>query len=86
MLAKINKNGFKKISDELMFEYLNLRFLSNFKEFKNLFSSNFPRICRRINYIYEFAFRNWRSGLRTKSKKLCFEMEYVFLKARSVMF
>ena len=40
MLAKIKEKGFKKISDELMFEYSNLRFLSIFKEFKSLLSSN----------------------------------------------
>ena len=33
MLAKI-KNGFKKISDDLMFEYSKLEFLYFFKEFK----------------------------------------------------
>ena len=31
MLVKNFKNGFKKISDELMFEYSNLGFLSIFK-------------------------------------------------------
>ena len=36
MLAKIKKNGSKKISDELMFEYSNLGFLYIFKEFKSL--------------------------------------------------
>ena len=40
MLAKIKKNEFKKISDEVMFEYSNLEFLSIFKEFKSLLSSN----------------------------------------------
>ena len=42
MLVKLKKNGFKKISDELMFEYSNLEFLSIFKEFKSLLSSDIP--------------------------------------------
>ena len=29
------KNEFKKISDEVLFEYSNLKFLSIFKEFKS---------------------------------------------------
>ena len=36
------KNGFKKIADELMFEYSNLGLLSIFKKFKSLLSSNIP--------------------------------------------
>ena len=36
------KNGFKKLSNKLMFEYSNLRFLSIFKEIKSLLSSNIP--------------------------------------------
>ena len=35
------KNEFKKISDELIFEYSNLGFLSIFKEFKGLLSSKY---------------------------------------------
>ena len=42
MLAKILKNGFQKISDELMFEYSNLGFLSILKEFKSLLSLDIP--------------------------------------------
>ena len=42
MLAKVKKNGFEKISDELIFEYSNLGFLFIFKEFKGLLSSNIP--------------------------------------------
>ena len=42
MLAKIRKNRFKKIPNELMFEYSNFGFLSIFKEFKSLLSSNTP--------------------------------------------
>ena len=62
MLVKLKKNGFKKISDELMFEYSNLEFLSIFKEFKSLLSSDIPW---RINYIQAFAF--WMNSLRGES-------------------
>ena len=58
-----------------MFEHSNLGFLPIFKEFKSLLSSsNIPWTGRRINYMQEFAFRNWRSGVHTKCNKLCFEM------------
>ena len=52
------KNGFKKFSNKLMFEYSNLRFLSIFKEIKSLLSSNIPWASGGINYIFEFPFRN----------------------------
>ena len=42
MLAKIKKNEFKKIFNDVIFEYSNLGFLSIFKEFKSLLSSNIP--------------------------------------------
>ena len=41
-VVKNTKNGFKKISDELMFKNSNLGFLTIFKEFKSLLSSNIP--------------------------------------------
>ena len=51
MLAKKKKkNGVKKIFDELVVNYSNLGFLSIFKEFKYLLSSNLPWTSRRINY------------------------------------
>ena len=88
-MPKIKKNGFKKISDELMFKYSNLGFLSILKEFKSLLSSTISWTSKRINYLPEFAFRNWMSGVYTRSNKVGFEtmffplmwkMEYAFLK------
>ena len=53
MLAKIKKNELKKVeySNVWMFEYSNLGFLSIFKKFKSILSSNIPWTSRRINYI-----------------------------------
>ena len=48
MMSKIKK-WFEKISDELMFEYSNLEFLSISKEFTSLLLSDIP--WTSINYM-----------------------------------